>query len=237
MIWSIWLTRLGRLYDMDKIVMIGGKGSAVVIAEQIYDSQRKFGNVEFLGFAFDDERFGTEINGFPILCKTYEAFEKYRQDENVKFIFALYRPDIIKERIALRESYLIPLERYCNFIHYSAYVAHSVKLGYGNVILANSVINSNVKIGNFNTIQSNVLIGHDNKIDDSNFFAGHCAIGSNNQIGTGCFFGLNTSLNNYITVGDYAFCGMASNLIKNVTADTMVYGNPAKEVDKKVKPL
>ena len=195
------------------------------------------GNVEFLGFAFDDETFGVEINGFPILCKTYDVYDKYKDDEDVKFLFALYRPDLIKERIVLRDSYGIPLERYANFIHHSAYVAKSVKMGFGNVVMAHSVINSNVQMGNFNTIQSNVLIEHDIKMNDSNFITGHCAIGSNNQIGSGCFFGLNTSVNNYITIGDYVFCGMASNVIKSVQTDAMVYGNPAKQVERKIKPL
>ena len=222
---------------MDKIIIIGGKGSAVVIAEQIVDTSRVNKNVEFLGFAFDDEAFGSEINGFPILAKTYDVYDKYKVDEDVKFIFSIYRPDLINERIALRDSYGIPESRWVNFVHHSAYVADSVKMGHGNVILANSVINSNAKLGNFNTIQSNVLIGHDNHIGDSNYFTGHCAIGSNNTIGSGCFFGLNTSVNNYINIGNYVFCGMASNVIKSIEDEKMVYGNPAREVERKIKPL
>jgi len=223
--------------NKQKIIVIGGKGSAVVIAEQIYDTQLKTGEVEFLGFAFDDEAFYPEINGFPVLSNTYNVYEKYQKFSDVGFAFALYRPDLIKERIALRDSYGIPLNRWVNFAHHSAYVAKSVEMGYGNIFLANSVVNSNVKLGSFNTVQSNVLIGHDNKIGDSNFFAGHSVIGSNNTIGSGCFFGLNTSLNNYISIGDFVFCGMASNVIKSVDAEAMVYGNPARAVEKKIKPL
>lgn len=222
---------------MDKIIIIGGKGSAVVIAEQIYSTQITTKQVEFLGFAFDDKDYYPEINGFPILGGTHEIYDIYGKYEDVKFIFALYRPDLIKERIELRNSYGIPQEKWANYIHHSAFVAKSVKMGWGNVILANSVLNANVSLGCFNTIQSNVLIGHDNTIGNSNFFTGHCAIGSNNVIGDGCFFGLNTSLNNYITVGDFAFCGMASNVIKSVEKEAMVYGNPAKQVERKIKPL
>lgn len=224
--------------EKDKIVIIGGKGSAVVIAEQIYDRQEKFADVEFLGFAFDDPSFYPEISGFPVLCKTYEAWETYRDYEDVKFVFALYRPDMIKERIELRGSYGIPLERYANFAHQSAYVARSALMGYGNIILANSVINPHVQMGNFNTIQSGTLIGHDTVMGDSNFFAAQCAIGSNNKIGSGTFFGLHATMNNYISVGDYAFVGMASNVVKSVPEDVLVYGNPARQAEgKKIKPL
>ena len=220
-----------------KIIVIGGKGSAVVIAEQIYDTQQKTGGVEFLGFAFDDPAFYPEINGFPVLGNSYNIYEKYKSFSDVKFIFAMYRPDLIRERISLRDSYGIPPERWAVFVHHSAYVARSASLGYGCVVLANTVINSNVRAGNFNTFQSNVLIGHDTKMGDSNFFTGHCAIGSNNTIGNGCFFGLNTSMNNYISVGDYVFCGMASNVIKSISDNVMVYGNPARPVERRIKPL
>jgi len=222
---------------MDKIIVIGGKGSAVVIAEQILDTQRKTGSCKLLGFAFDDELFGEEINGIPILCKTYDAYKLFKDDDDVKFVFALYRPDLIEERCRLRDSYEIPLNRYANFIHHSAYVAQSVTMGYGNVILANSVINSNATLGNYNTIHSNVLIGHDTKLGNSNFITGHCAIGSNNKLGDRCFIGLNSSLNNYIELGDDIFCGMASNVIKSIETGKMVYGNPAKETERKIKPL
>lgn len=191
----------------------------------------------FLGFAFDDEAFYPEINGFPILGKTKEIYSLYEKFTDVKFIFELYRPDLIKERVQLRESYGIPKERWANYVHHSVFLARSVKMGVGNVILANSVINPNVVLGNFNTIQSNVLIEHDNKIGNNNFITGHCAIGSNNTIGDGCFFGLNTSVNNYIDIGNYVFCGMASNVIKSVPDETMVYGNPAKPRERIIKPL
>ncbi len=222
---------------MEKIIIIGGKGSAVVIAEQIYSTQMVTGNVEFLGFAFDDKDFYPEINGFPILGETKNIYSQYEQYKDVKFIFSLYRSDLFKERIALRDSYGIPRERWANYIHHSVFLARSVKMGFGNVILANSVINPNVVLGDYNTIQSNVLIGHDNKIGNSNFFAGHCVIGSNNHIGSGCFLGLNTSVNNYIQIGDFVICGMASNVIKSIPDEAMVYGNPARQVEKKIKPL
>lgn len=222
---------------MDKIIIIGGKGSAVTVAEQIYDTQLKKGNIEFLGFAFDDESFGMEINGFPVLCKTYDAYKKYETYEDVKFLFQLYRPDLMRERIALRESYGIPMKRWANFIHHSAYIANSAQMGYGNIFMANVVVNSNAILGHHNTFHSNVLVGHDTKIGSSNFVAAHCAIGSNNEIENGNFLGLNVSVNNYIQIGNYNFIGMASNVVKILTDDMHVYGNPAKSFEGKVKPL
>lgn len=222
---------------MDKVIIIGGKGSAVVIAEQIYDTQSKIGGIEFLGFAFDDETMGDSINDFPILCKTYEVYEKYKKYDDVKFIYQLYRPDLMKERIELLNSFRIPNNKYFTFIHHSATVAKSAKIGCGTAIMANSVINSNAVIGNHCTIHSNTLIGHDTQLGSYNFFAAHNAVGSSTIIGDGNFFGLNCTTNNYIEIGNYNFVGMASNVIKGLGTDQKVYGNPAKEFTKKIKPL
>ena len=60
---------------------------------------------------------------------------------------------------------------------------------------------------------------------------------SRNTIGDANFIGLNITFNNYITIGDYCFVGMASNVIKSIDSFKKVYGNPAKEITKKVKPL
>jgi hypothetical protein len=83
----------------EKVVIIGGKGTAVVIAEQIYDAHHRFGvDIEVLGFAFDDPAYADGINGWPVLCGTKEAYGMFKDDPAVKFVFALYRSDVLKER-------------------------------------------------------------------------------------------------------------------------------------------
>lgn len=216
---------------MKKIIIIGGKGTPVVIAEQILNAIEKFGaKYEVLGFAFDDEAFGDEINGLPILEKTYNVYSKYEKYNDVFFIFSLYRSDVIKERIKLRDSYQIPLERYINFIHPLATVARSASLGFGNIVLANVVVNPNVNMGHFNTFNSNALIGHDTLLGNSNFFAGHSVLGSNLKIGNGNFFGLNCSIKNFVEMDDYNIVGMAANVVKNVDSNQTLIGNPARSL-------
>lgn len=217
----------------EKVVIIGGKGTAVVIAEQIYDSCVRFGKeIEVLGFAFDDPAYKSGINGWPVLCGTRTVYEKYREDESIKFVYALYRSDVLKERIALRESLNIPVERYLSFIHPTAYVAKSAQIGLANIILANCAINCNVLLGDFNTINTNSLIGHDTIIGSNNFIAAHTCIGSGLKIGSGNFTGLNCSIKNYVEIGDYNLIGMASNVVKNVTDNNILIGNPAKSLIK-----
>jgi sugar O-acyltransferase (sialic acid O-acetyltransferase NeuD family) len=217
----------------EKVVIIGGKGTAVVIAEQIYDAQTRFGrDIEVLGFAFDDPAYSAGINGWPVLCGTREAYAKYKDDESVKFVFALYRSDLLEERIALRESLGIPMDRFLSFVHPTAYIAKSARLGQGNIILANCAINCNAVLGNFNTMNTNAMIGHDTVLGNNNFIAAHTCIGSGLVIGNGNFTGLNCSIRNFVQMGDYNLIGMASNVVKNVTDHTTLVGNPAKPLNK-----
>ncbi len=221
----------------EKVIVIGGKGSAVVVAEQIYDASKKVNNIEFLGFAFDDENFGMEINNFPVLCKTTQVYKKYQKYEDIKFIFQLYRPDLMNERVRLLTSYNIPDRRFATFIHPSVVVSRSAFVGFGSVILANCVVNANVRVGNHCTIHSSTLIGHDTEMQNYNFIASNVAIGSNNRIGSKNFFGLNATFNNYLEIGDNTFVGMASNVVKDLSNNMRVYGNPAREFFKEIKPL
>lgn len=211
-----------------KIVIIGGRGTAIVVADQIYDAHQRCGmDIEVLGLALDDHSGGDEISGYPILCDIKDAYKKYEKYEDVKFIYQLYRPDVMRERTQLLNDLKFPAEKFCNFIHPSVMVARTAKMGYGNVILANAVVNCNAIIGNFNTVNSGTLLGHDITIGNNNYFAGQVCVGSGLSIGNENFIGLNTSIRNGIKIGNNNIAGMASNITKDVTDNNVLYGNPA----------
>lgn len=214
----------------EKIIIIGGKGTAVVVAEQLIHAINKCNyDAEFLGFAFWDSSM-TEVLGMPILFQDYQKMkEKYIRYNDVKFLFQLYRPDAIAERCGWRDKIDLPLEKYANFIHPYAYVAGSAKMGYGNCILVNSVINSNAVLGNFNTINSGTLIGHDTNLGDTNFLAAQVVVGSGIHIGNRNFIGVNSCLRNEIVIGNDCIIGMASNVTKGLHDGAIAFGNPAKE--------
>lgn len=124
-----------------KVILIGGKGSCVDIAEEIEDARVRYGmNIEVLGFAFDDPSYAKGINGWPVLCGTKEAWDKYKQCKDVYFIFGMFRYDIARERFALRDSYGISVHRYLTFVHPTAYISRTAQIGHGTIVLANATI-------------------------------------------------------------------------------------------------
>lgn len=221
----------------EKIIIIGAIGSAKVIGEQINDAYVKWNtNQEFIGYAFDDESFGGDVNGFPILSGTRTLLEKYQNDASVKFLYQLYRPDVISERVVWREKLKIPQNKWATFIHPLSSVAASAKIGYGSTILSFSTINANAQIGPHCTLQAGCTIGHDAVVGCNNFFAsqtviGNCTIGDNN------FFGLNSNTNNFIEIGDDCFIAMGSNVVKSAQNNEKLMGNPAKSFNTKIRRI
>ena len=185
-------------------------------------------DIEVLGLALDDRTMGDEICGYPILCGIKEAFPLFGNDKDIMFLFSLYRSDKIRERCKILYDLSIPPEKWYNFIHPSAMVARSVKMGYGNIILANCVINSNTVIGNFNTLNSGTLLGHDIIVGNNNFFAAQVAVGSMLEIGDMNFVGLNSTIKQGVQLKEANLIGQASNVTKSFDHDEVIYGNPAQ---------
>lgn len=215
---------------MEKVIIIGGKSSATLIVDYIYDAQHKYGiPIECIGFAFNDEPIGGDINGFPVLSRIEDVFKKYKDEKEVTFIFQSYDIQDMQKTIDFKDSLGIPLDRYCTFVHPSCMIARSATIGVGTIILAHSVVNPKAKVGQFNTFASGVTIGHDAVVGNYNLIATQAVI-ANITMGDRNFIGINATTNNKITIGDDCMIGMASNVIKDVPSGTKCFGNPAKAV-------
>ncbi len=214
-----------------KVVIIGAVGTALNIIEQIIDSGNRYNEiVEPSGIIIDTFTKGTLISGIPVLggLKDIPGLLKYN---DIYFIFALYKPEKLKERYNLLGSLNIPLNRFINFFHPSSFVSESFKCGTGNVILGNSTVHSKVVFGNFNIINSNVVVEHDTILGDGNFLASSSCVGSKVKIGNHCFVGLNSSIRENVKLGNNLFVGMHS-LVLSDFSDCMVAGVPAVKMTK-----
>lgn len=212
-----------------KIIIIGGRGTSTVIADQMTDAHDRFGmDIEVIGFALDDLSGGNQIAGYPIICGIRELHKKYESFSDIRYVYCLYKSTLIRQRTELLHSLNLPLERFCNFVHPTVTKVQSVRMGYGNVVLANSVINSNVILGNYNIINSGTLIEHDTIIGNNNFIAGHACLGSGLRIGNMNFIGLNSSIKTFTRIGDGNLIGMSSNVTRCIEDNTIVVGNPAR---------
>ncbi|MCD4724946.1 MAG: sialic acid O-acetyltransferase [Bacteroidales bacterium] len=212
--------------NTEDIIVVGAVGSALNIAEQINNAFENFNHYQrVVGFCIDSFPVGSIINQIPVVCITSNISEYLGQNRQLKVIYNLFRPDVLKERYELFQKLNIPLSRLTNFIHPSAYVASSSVLGVGNVVMSNVSIQSNVRIQNFNIINSNVTIEHDTFFGNGNFIAANVAIGAKVNLGSHNFIGLNSSVREGVSL-DSVFVGMHS-LVLTSYKNSTIYGVPA----------
>lgn len=213
----------------DRVIILGGKGTAVNIAMQIEQAHRQHGYPMVVeGFGIDDPSLGNSIGGFPIVCGLRNAWQKYRHTRML-FLFAVYKLGVMEQRMQLLQGLGIPANRFANFIHPLAYRSPSVRLGYGNVVLSHACLQNDVRIGNNNIINSNVVVEHETTLHDCGFLAASACVGARVKVGSGVFVGLGATVREDTSLGDFAVIGMASTVLRDVAPRRLVYGSPASE--------
>lgn len=212
---------------MRKVAILGGLGNGAVVAAAIEHARRMGAtDLEVAGFLNDREEQGTIIGMFPVIGKTSDA--KRLQESGYWFINTILRIDGNRERIEMFESLGIPDDRLATFVHPMAYVAPSVQLGAGCVIMPNVSMSPGTKLGRGCMMMAGSMMGHDNVVGDFCHIAAQAAVGSYLTIGKGVHIGLNATVRENLTIGDYATLGAGAMLTKNIGANEIWAGNPAK---------
>lgn len=215
--------------ESKKIVVIGIAGTALNIIEQVRDAEQNHGMaVRIEGVIIDTLPAGEMVAGVPVLGNRADV-PVILKDPSLSFIFALYKPDFLRERWMILQSLSIPPERFIGFIHPRAYVAPGVTAGTGNVILGNSSVMSGVSLGDFNIINAGVVIEHETHIGNGNYIAAGACIGARVTISNHCFIGLNSSVREDVTLGSEMFVGMHSLVLEDFTG-CRIAGVPARKM-------
>lgn len=212
---------------MRKVAILGGKGNAALVAAAM-EHARRMGATEWevSGFLNDREPVGSIIDMFPVIGKTTDA--KRLLDEGFWFVNAILRIDGNHERIAMFENLGIPDDRLATFVHPMAYVAPSVQLGAGCIIMPNVSMSPGTKLGKGCLMMVGSMMGHDNIVGDFCHIAAQAAVGSYLTIGKGVHIGLNATVKENLSIGDFATLGAGAVLTKNMGENEIWAGNPAK---------
>ena len=216
---------------MRKVAILGGKGNAALVAAAM-EHARRMGATEWevAGFLNDREPVGSIIDMFPVIGKTTDA--KRLLDEGYWFVNAILRIDGNHERIAMFENLGIPDDRLATFVHPMAYVAPSVQLGAGCIIMPNVSMSPGTKLGKGCLMMVGSMMGHDNIVGDFCHIAAQAAVGSYLTIGKGVHIGLNATVKENLSIGDFATLGAGAVLTKNMGENEIWAGNPAKFIRK-----
>ena len=210
-----------------KVVLLGGVGNGTVVAAAIEHARRMGAtDLEVAGFLNDREPVGTYLDMFPVIGKVSDA--RRLLHEGYWFINTILRIDGNHERIAMFEDLGIPDDRMATFVHPMAYVAPSVQLGQGCIIMPNVSMSPASKLGKGCLMMAGSMMGHDNEVGDFCHIAAQAAVGSYLKIGKGVHIGLNATIREYLSIGDFSTLGAGGVLINDIGENEIWAGNPAK---------
>lgn len=115
-----------------------------------------------------------------------------------------------------------------SFIHNTAIVSPSAKMGKGNVLLEHCIVQPGVEIGNANVLWSNVNICHHTKIADYCFFAASSVVLGRTVINSRCFIGCNSTIRNRVELAEKTLVSAGAFVSKSTKAGDVIM--PARSV-------
>ena len=211
---------------MKKIILVGTGGHAAEVREYIHYHNRAKPNepLEILGFLdVNDE-----------LHKKYGFSEPYlgtAEEHNVildaEYMFCF---DNMVYKDKLISSYRIKGAKFLTFIHPTALISESCKIGEGVLVSHNASIGPKAVIGDFNILNSRCTIGHDTVLNKYNFISPQVSLSGNTVVGSYNLFGVNSATIPDIIIGDNNIIGAGSIVTRNIENNFVVVGVPGKKI-------
>lgn len=124
---------------------------------------------------------------------------------------------------------------FINAIHPSSIVSEWSDLQDGIMIGARVVINPQVKIGRGVICNTGSIIEHECEIGDFCHIAPSAVLCGAVKVGANSFIGANSVVRQGIRVGENVLIGAGSVVVKDVADHSILVGNPAKDINTKIK--
>lgn len=210
---------------MKKLIIVGAGG----FGREVYnwaladaDCGREW---EIAGFLDDNL---AALDKFDYPAKIIGTIAGHQPSADEVFICAIGSPTI-KRKVC--ELLLERSAAFVTLIHPDAVVGLNVTIGQGVVVCPNAVITCDISIGDFVVVNCHSSIGHDVKVGDWTTLSGHCDVTGQAELGEMVFLGSGARILPLKKVGARATVGAGSVVISHVSADTKVFGNPARVFD------
>lgn len=202
---------------MKKVIIIGAGAHAAELEEYILENNRIRPEMEILGYLDDSvENHQKSQLLFPLLGGIFS----FNVPSEVELILSIGHINLRSRIITHFTAKKIP---FTNFIHHTARVFRTAKLGEGNVICPYTQIGPNVTIGNHNTFNNKSSIGHDSVIGNNNMFCPNMGLSGNTTVGNDNFFSLNTVTIPNITIGNNNVIAPNMVIEKNIKNDSTFF--------------
>lgn len=180
---------------------------------------------EIIGFIDDNpELLGQDVGGIKVLGNRDFLFSEVSTDISIFVPIGnnSIRVELLKKLI--NHGFKVP-----SFIHETAIIHSSVKIGNAVYILPGTNIMPSTTIGDFVMISMGVNIAHHVFVDEGCFFSQGTNIGASLFINKQAYFGIaSTVMTGIKSIGENALLGAGAVIIRDVQDYAVVVGNPGK---------
>jgi sugar O-acyltransferase (sialic acid O-acetyltransferase NeuD family) len=120
-----------------------------------------------------------------------------------------------------------------NLVHPAAYVAHSVQMGQGNVVMAQAAINPSVVLGDNVIVNTGAQLDHDCQVANHVHIGPGAHLSGNVSVDTCAHVGVGATIIQGVHIGTGAIVGAGTTVLRDVSPHTTVFGVPAKVIEKR----
>jgi sugar O-acyltransferase (sialic acid O-acetyltransferase NeuD family) len=218
--------RLSTGQHFERVLLIGGASGAGGIAMDAIGRtmhQRVAGIIDN-----NSKTHGQIIAGVPVLGDRTAVARLWAEGafDGAVILFT----DDIDDRAELFNALVGQGVRMTNVIDPSVQIRSDVRMGVGNVIMANGFIAAGVTIGNNNFLASHNVIEHHSTVGDHNAFGPRCTACGRVTIGSYIRFGMHVGIEPYLSIGDRAIIASGSLITSSVSANTIVKARSMNEL-------
>jgi sugar O-acyltransferase (sialic acid O-acetyltransferase NeuD family) len=129
----------------------------------------------------------------------------------------------------------LPPGRFATLVHPGAGVSPRATLGRGCCVNFGVSIGGRVRLGDHVWIGAGGIIGHDSVLEDHAVVAPRATTSGFVRLGTGSYLGCAAAVRQGLQVGAGALVGMGTVVLRDVAQDSVVVGNPARELRRAVR--
>lgn len=209
------------------VVILGGPGDGMVVAQALRDRARASGRMRLRGFLNDALSVGTTVAGAPVLG----LLDSWRElPQAVRFVPALHKVGEMTKRIRRIFGLGIPDHRWTSIVHPTACIADDVAIGFGSFIASHVTVQPGAALGHFVSVRAGANIGHDATLEDFAYMGPNSTLAGRARMGLAAHLGPNAVVIDRIEVGSHSIVGAGAAVMKHAEAYSVYLGNPARRL-------
>lgn len=209
---------------MKRIAIIGSGHLGQQIAYHIHQDSGD----RVVAFFDEFQEKGNLVNEIPVIGGNNDVLNEFENNAFDEILIAIgYKHIVFKKQIFEDLKNKVP---FYTFVHSSAYVDPSAKIGQGSVIYPRCVIDQDVEIGENVLLNVSCTIAHDTKIGSNSFLSPCVAIAGFVNVDEQCIVGINSTIIDNINIAPKTQVGGGTVVINHIEKSGLYVGNPARFV-------